>query len=76
MPPKAAAAKEPPKKCKWNEVMEDVLLDFLIGEIQQGKRADNSFKSKTWEDAVPLVNAVNVRAVKRRKPSNSADLFL
>jgi hypothetical protein len=30
MPPKAAAAKEPLKKCKWNVTMEDALLDFLI----------------------------------------------
>jgi hypothetical protein len=45
MSPKAAAAKDPPKKCKWNE---DALLDFPIREIQQGKRADNSFKAKTW----------------------------
>jgi hypothetical protein len=28
MPPKAAAAKELPKKCKWNEAM-DALPDFL-----------------------------------------------
>jgi len=38
--------------------MEDALLDFLVCEIQQGKCADNSFKAKTWEDVVPLVNAV------------------
>jgi hypothetical protein len=33
MPPKAAASKEPLRKCKWNEAMVDALLDFLIREI-------------------------------------------
>jgi hypothetical protein len=65
MPPKAAAPKKPPKKCKWNDAMVDALLDFLIREIQEGKRADNSFKVKTWEDAIPLVNSVKVRAAGR-----------
>jgi hypothetical protein len=46
-----------PKICRWNEGMENALLDFLIQEIKEGKWADNSFKAKTWEDAVPIVNA-------------------
>ena len=56
--------------------MEDVLLDFLMRETEQRKHAGDSFRAKTWEDAVPVVNAVKVRAVKRRKLSNSANLFL
>ena len=75
MSPGAAAAKEPPKRCQWNEAMEDVHLDFLIRETEQGKHAGDSFRAKTWEDTVPGVNAVNVRAVKRHKFSNSANLF-
>jgi len=75
MPPKTTAVKEP-KKCKWNEAMEDALLDFLVCEIQQGKCADNSFKAKTWEDAVPLVNAVKVRVARQWKLGDSAELFL
>jgi hypothetical protein len=45
----------PPKVCCWNEAMENALLDFLIQEIKEGKQADNPFKAKTWEDAVPVV---------------------
>jgi len=37
--------------------MEDALLEFLQDEIMSGKRADSSFKSKTWQDAVAVVNA-------------------
>jgi hypothetical protein len=36
--------------------MEDALLEFLQDEIMSGKRADSSFKSKTWQDAVAVVN--------------------
>jgi hypothetical protein len=37
--------------------MEDVFVEFLLKEVANGKRADNSFKAKTWQDAVPVINA-------------------
>lgn len=45
-------------QCRWNDDMEDKLIAFLIDEVKQGKRADNSFKAKTWNDAALIVNAV------------------
>ena len=46
--------------------MEDDLLGFLVRELQRAKRADDGYKAKTREDAVPLVNAVKVRAAGRQ----------
>jgi hypothetical protein len=49
-------------QCKWNEAMEDALLDFRIEfmsrEAERGKSADCFFRKKTWDEAVVVVNKV------------------
>ncbi|KAF8462131.1 hypothetical protein BDZ91DRAFT_850730 [Kalaharituber pfeilii] len=47
------------QRARWSELMEDTLLTFLQQQVALGKRAsDNSFKSKTWDDALPVIKAV------------------
>ena len=46
------------QRLRWTDLMEDALLGFLRQEVSLGKRADNSFKKKTWEGGVVAVRAV------------------
>ena len=51
------------QRLRWTDVMEDTLLEFLRQEVNLGKRADNSFKKKTWEDGVVAIRAVTSEVV-------------